>query len=81
MYVYTTDSVKAGNASVKDSQINHQIGCWFRMKFTSNKNEADITPNSETTSRETASTSAETDTDRFCPVDNTVVGPNSESEG
>ncbi|OXA38848.1 hypothetical protein Fcan01_26361, partial [Folsomia candida] len=77
------DSVKAGNPgpSVKDSIINHHIGCWFRMKVISTEN-VDITTNAETSGGEMASTSTEADTDRFSPVsntaDNTIAGSNSQ---
>ncbi|OXA41424.1 hypothetical protein Fcan01_23896, partial [Folsomia candida] len=39
------DAVKSGNSQVKDSQINQQMGCWFRMKITSKIKNADITTN------------------------------------
>ncbi|OXA36710.1 Urease accessory protein UreF, partial [Folsomia candida] len=59
------DAIKSGDSytTVKDSQINHQMGCWFRMKIKTKINNADITPNTETSSRESTSASTETDTD------------------
>ncbi|OXA37757.1 hypothetical protein Fcan01_27471, partial [Folsomia candida] len=68
------DAVKTGNShpSVKDTEINQKIGCWFRMKITSNN--ADVTSNTETSSGETTSGSAETDTDN---VDSNVDGSSS----
>lgn len=83
--LYITDSVKAGNQDpLKDSQINHLIGCWFRMKITLNKNDADISTNTETPSRETGSTSVEANTIRSSPIpnapDHRVAGSSSRHE-
>ncbi|OXA55623.1 hypothetical protein Fcan01_09083 [Folsomia candida] len=71
------DAIKSGKShnAVKDSQINHQMGCWFRMKITSKTNNADITANTETSSREATSASTETDSDRIADSNDEVVKP------